>query len=48
MEVSILYKLQLPSFNVFEAMINMDEYEYLKENINVFVEHLWLLSFVTI
>ena len=32
----------------FEAVINMDEYEYIKKIINVFVEHLWLLSFVKI
>ena len=32
MGIRILSKLQLPSFNGFEAMINMNEYEYIKKN----------------
>ena len=46
--VSILSKLQLPNYNGFEAMMNMNEYKYIKKIINLFVEHLWLLGFVII
>ena len=35
MGVNILSKLQLPSFNGFGAMMNMNEYEYIKKIIDV-------------